>query len=796
MVRSPPPPLSEHTIRVSLGLFLAGLLVPLSTQAQTPPPYAPTEIPLSTGIATNSGVVVNRNGDIFFNGTLNGLDYGLVVESGASSTDDSVLSQEAANALISAIESLGVFTFSDLKMDVAGPAIVHQVWVDGVIGYLLRSGQQATWLALTFEPADALGLEPPFLSDTNLFDEAAGYDVQGGYLVFAEGPQTLVRVNSAGAELVSGFTGAPLSSQQVLLQGDPERQVNRTFDGAWAMDPTGAVVFIGSTTCFNGCTQVPGPAPDGPLFLSVAGEATARPVISVQDLEAFAGPGVTNISGGLSVAAGGAAVTFQAGTKLGLARGDQVTAIADIGEPSPLSRNYGLFRHVQVLPGQTDQVVFATSEPGKTTIDAVYLYDGSAVQVLADSAACSDISTPFDIIEPPLNGDHLVFCQWETMNLAFPAAGFTSRVALDGGDPLMLYDNATDNLSEIWRGGGYYTDPITGISNVGLSGTTGYNNTLDTDGTVVFASGGKLYRLAPAAIEPPRPEGADLALSGTATADSGSIDFSLTLQNLGPDDVDDYSVVVTFPSSVTVQGSPSAECRAAGGVTTTTMTCSEEPFMGAALQANESKTFTFRVAVGEPGPFEATATVSTSANDSKGDNDTLVLTTTIQETGAVADMAITGITRDNSGDLVITVANNGPDEAANVVVTIRHSRYPFVAPPDLGFGFQCVEQPTEFDYACMTATMAAGESFELNPVPDDVFAIPDNGPTASVTAFVSSDASDPVSTNNAGTVDLQIDDDPEACASVAPAGPWLWVVMLLAFGLVRRRRYAATTVQR
>lgn len=174
----------------------------------------------------------------------------------------------------------------------------------------------------------------------------------------------------------------------------------------------------------------------------------------------------------------------------------------------------------------------------------------------------------------------------------------------------------------------------------------------------------------------PPPPSADLTVSKDGPANAGpgeNIVYTITLGNAGPDAAENLSLEDTLPGTLTfvslVQNSgPAMSCSTPGAGSGGTVTCTAATFASGAtavftLTANVPADTTSGAS------FTNTATV-TSKNDPTIENDSASTTVTISS----ADLAITKTgppTALGHQDIsyTITLTNNGPDTATDVVLT-------------------------------------------------------------------------------------------------------------------------------
>ena len=243
---------------------------------------------------------------------------------------------------------------------------------------------------------------------------------------------------------------------------------------------------------------------------------------------------------------------------------------------------------------------------------------------------------------------------------------------------------------------------------------------------------------------------ADLSVSktGPATVTAGTTaTYTVTITNLGPSPATNVVVTDVLTGDATfVSVTPSAGC------TGTTCTL--------ASGASAIFSYTFLVDADATGTLDDTASVSATTSDPvPGNNNSMVSTSVV----ASADVAIakTGpatVTPGSDVTYTVTVTNNGPSTATNVVVTdVLTGDATFVSvTPSAG----CTGT------TCTIATLAPGASAIFTYT----FHVAANGTgTLNDTASVSSATPDPVAGNNSSPVTTSI--VPTADVAVSKTGP-------------------------
>ena len=260
--------------------------------------------------------------------------------------------------------------------------------------------------------------------------------------------------------------------------------------------------------------------------------------------------------------------------------------------------------------------------------------------------------------------------------------------------------------------------------------------------------------------------------SGTATAGT-PFSYTITITNNGPDTAtnatwsDPLPPNTTFTSLTQDNGPVATTCSTPPPNINGTVTCSWNAF-GNGLSAQ----FTLTITAGNTASVTNTATVSASEFDPNTNNNTASATTTITPS---ADMTITksgptSITQGTDINYTITVRNNGPTDAANVVVSDTYpANTTFVsATPTSGPAGSCTPGPTSV--SCTFASFPFNATASITLVLHVSNTAP-NGSSIANTATVSASTFDPDGSNNSSTSTATVTVAPTADLSVTKNGP-------------------------
>lgn len=271
---------------------------------------------------------------------------------------------------------------------------------------------------------------------------------------------------------------------------------------------------------------------------------------------------------------------------------------------------------------------------------------------------------------------------------------------------------------------------------------------------------------------------ADMAITkvnaGPGTATAGTpFSYTITITNNGPDTAtnvtwtDPLPPNTTFTSLTQNTGPAATTCSTPPPNINGVVTCSWN-----SLGNGVSAQFTLTITAGNTPSVSNTATVSASESDPNTNNNSANATTTITPS---ADMTITksgpaSITQGTDINYTISVHNNGPTDAANVVVSDTYpANTTFVsATPTSGPAGSCTPGPTSV--SCTFASFPFNATASITLVLHVSNTAP-NGSSIANTATVSASTSDPNGTNNSSTSTATVTVAPTADLSVTKNGP-------------------------
>jgi uncharacterized repeat protein (TIGR01451 family) len=259
---------------------------------------------------------------------------------------------------------------------------------------------------------------------------------------------------------------------------------------------------------------------------------------------------------------------------------------------------------------------------------------------------------------------------------------------------------------------------------------------------------------------------------GTATAGT-PFSYTITVTNNGPDTAtnatwtDPLPPNTTFTSLTQDTGPAATTCSTPPPNINGTVTCSWNT-----LPSSTPAQFTLTITAGNTASVTNTANVSASEFDPNTNNNTASATTTITPS---ADMTITksgpsSITQGTDINYTISIHNNGPTNAANVVVSDTYpANTTFVsATPASGPAGSCTPGPTSV--SCTFASFPFNATANITLVLHVSNTAP-NGSSIANTATVSASTSDPDGSNNSSTSTATVTVAPTADLAVTKNGP-------------------------
>lgn len=287
---------------------------------------------------------------------------------------------------------------------------------------------------------------------------------------------------------------------------------------------------------------------------------------------------------------------------------------------------------------------------------------------------------------PPAPGTLLNVAGYDCTNASFASGGVAVfTVVTEASDD--LHPNSDHNITQAFTTSSSVADPD------------------GTDNSVTVTT---LYDVA----------NADLSVTNADSPDpvspGGTITYTQSIQSAGPDTATNATFNQILPGSVGFQSmvTPAGwSCTTPAVGASGAINCSNASFANGA-----SSNFTVVVTVlASSGSVQNTVTGGSSASDPDPSDDSAMVTTTIL-TPVIADLGITKTTTSDDASpgasvaYTITLTNNGPDAAANVVVTDTLPAALLFQSINVPAGFNCTTPAAGANgtITCTTASMASG----------------------------------------------------------------------------------------
>jgi uncharacterized repeat protein (TIGR01451 family) len=398
---------------------------------------------------------------------------------------------------------------------------------------------------------------------------------------------------------------------------------------------------------------------------------------------------------------------------------------------------------IQVRP-QTEGAVTNTADVASDAFDPVSSDNSATAGTIVNPAA--DLSlTKTDSPDPVLVDQQL------TYTLTVDNAGPSSATGVQITDNLpagVAFESATPSQGTCAETDGTVTCALGMIAN-GQSATVEIRVRPQSGGTITNMADVTSDAFDPVSsdnsagatttVEP----AADLSLTKTDSPDpvllGELLTYTLSIDNAGPSDATGVQVADNLPAGVTFESATASQgtCAESAGEVTCAL---------GTLASGESATVAIGVRAQSVGSVENTATVSSAVFDPSSSGNSATSTTTVEP---AADLSITKTDSPDPvllGELLtytLTVANAGPSDATGVQVTDN-------LPAGVTFESATASQGSCSEASgtvtCALGTLASGESAGI-----EIQIRPQSEGTITNTAEVTSDAFDPVSSDNSSS---------------------------------------------
>ncbi|MBL8115796.1 MAG: DUF11 domain-containing protein [Acidobacteria bacterium] len=369
-----------------------------------------------------------------------------------------------------------------------------------------------------------------------------------------------------------------------------------------------------------------------------------------------------------------------------------VVAVSGLPVPSGVPSFPSRFKEIIALDGQS-MFAFGPLEKANLATGSVVPWPVGAVSYIRDIQVATDVyiageftsagGTPRDGLAA-LDSTTGALRPWAPALSRSILAPRVERLALDG--ERAIFCGEFDSVGGEFRSGVAAVHRSSGIRDpwypVGLS--YGCNAIHAANDRVVIS--GPLMQTTPAntykghylAVVPsPRAIAGttDMGIAISASPDPGTVTGSLTytasISNAGPDESSQSTAAISFGSGVLIQSVSASQGACASS--TGSVSCS----LGA-LTAGGQATVTVVVRPLQAGSTSATATISALETDPVTSNNQSTITTTVTGTGIDSDISLSmtatssPVILGNGVTYLLTVRNNGPSAATGVIVTDQY----------------------------------------------------------------------------------------------------------------------------
>ncbi len=571
------------------------------------------------------------------------------------------------------------------------------------------------------------------------------------------GFQPFTWATSSGGSSHTTFAGSTGPDTGALLAGDP---VTMTMNGETVLVPltqlTGIdVTLLDSDDVFTlGPVGVPVAVDGGTGNDTLAGTNVAQ-------TWSVTGAGSGSLSGGLltfsnveKLRGGTAADTFTFGAGGGLAIGVDGNAGTDVLD------NTAIAGHTVTPVGAGSLDGFTGSASGATTFDNIDTISGTNADLAVNASGPSQVVAAATITYsiPVANAGPDAALDATLTDALPPGTTFASLTAPGGWSCTTPAVNAAGTVTCVKAVMSVGTETFALILNAPAAPGVVANVADVSSGTADSNLGNNSSPVTTTVI--PQADVAVLVSGPPTTVAGTSSTFTITVTNNGPQAASSVLLSDALPpgatfASLTQDTGPVFGCTTPGIGSPGTITCSIASLPSGAT-ASFSLAMNVSASAADGSTLSNTASITSTTSDPNTSNDSYTASTTINRS---ADLSITATAPSSvvvGSNIVyaVTVTNNGPSIAANVVVS---------DPTPAGLTFVSNSGACSTPYPCTLGTLTPGQSAVITTTMSTSLA---TGLNVSNTATVSSVTNDPSAIDNSATATTTVVQDADLAISM------------------------------
>ena len=569
------------------------------------------------------------------------------------------------------------------------------------------------------------------------FSTASGGGTEaGGVVTWAAIPALAVGADTTLTVEVTIDQSVDLTNWAVAASatGDPNPANNAAF--AFTPAPGASADLSMQKTATDDGSPVVGEQVTYELTVSNAGPSTASIVVVTDTLPS----GVTFVAASGSGTEAGGVVTWSAIPTLAVGADTTLTVTVTMDQPTTLT-NTGAVTAATNDPSTANNVDTAATTPDPSA-------DLSILKTAADDGS-------------PVVGEQITYTLTVTNNGPNTAAGIVVTDTLPGG-----VSYVSSSVGGSHSGGVVTWGPIASLASgsnrvftatVTITATGTLTNTGAVTSTTFDPS--LANNKATAVTAPGASADLEVEKTGPATVTAGTqAVYTITVTNNGPTTATNVVVTDTLPTGMTFASSVPAPASQVGRAVTWS------PIASLANGASQVFTLTANVSPSASGSLENVARASSTTSDPNTGNNRGTRSSTVSTSADISVTKTVGgtVTAGNPATYTITVTNNGPSDASNVVVTDT-------LPAGMSFS-SATPNPVSQNGQGMTwapiATLAAGAN-QVYSLTADV--APDASGSLTNMAKASAATTDPTPLNNRATRESTV--DVSADVAISKDGP-------------------------